>query len=78
MNRDVQEILDRAAERRRRMVVHRATGFDDAEAWDLEYWQSRTPEERMEAFLALKRDVVIVLESRERDRRASAQEDGRL
>ena len=47
----------RSAERRRRMVTHRATDFADAERWDLEYWQSRTPEERLSALVAIHADV---------------------
>ena len=58
------EIRKRAAERRRRMVVHRAEGFEDAEAWDLEYWQSKTPEQRLEAYMALREDVKLVIEAK--------------
>ncbi len=67
MGDEMEEILARSAERRRRMVVHRAASFDEAEAWDLEYWQARSPEERLEAFLALRRDVELVLEARGSD-----------
>jgi hypothetical protein len=42
------------------MVAHRATSFDDAERWDLEFWQSRTPEERLSALVAIHRDVELV------------------
>jgi len=61
------KLRERAEERRRRMVVHRASAFDDAERWDLEHWKSRTPEQRLEAFMALRRDVELVLAARERD-----------
>ena len=53
-------IEERSAERRRRMVAHRATGFEDAELWDLEFWQSVTPEERLSALVAIRRDVELV------------------
>jgi len=46
------------------MVAHRASSFDDAEAWDLEFWQSRTPEERLSALVAIRREVEMVLASR--------------
>jgi hypothetical protein len=46
------------------MVVHRATSFEDAERWDLEFWQSRTPEERLSALVAIRRDVELVEEGR--------------
>jgi len=42
------------------MVVHRATGFDDAAAWDLEFWQSQSPEARLSALVAIRRDVELV------------------
>ena len=35
----------RSRQRRERMVAHRASGHADAEAWDLEFWQSQSPEE---------------------------------
>jgi len=57
-------IEDRSQERRRRMVAHRATSVEDAEAWDLEFWQSQTPEERLSAYAALRRDVELVQASR--------------
>ena len=42
------------------MVAHRAVSFEDAEAWDLDFWQSMTPEERLSAFVAIRRDVEVV------------------
>jgi len=53
-------IEDRSRERRKRLVAHRAASFEDAEAWDLEFWQSRTPEERLSALVAIRRDVELV------------------
>lgn len=47
----------RAEERRRRMVVHRARGYADAETWDLSYWQERTPQERLSALVDIRRDI---------------------
>ena len=46
------------------MVAHRATSFEDAEAWDLEFWQERTPEERLSALVAIRRDVELVQAAR--------------
>jgi hypothetical protein len=51
---------ERSRERRKRMVAHVATSFEDAEAWDLDFWQNRTPEERLSALVAIRRDVEIV------------------
>jgi hypothetical protein len=53
-------IEERSRERRGRIVAHRATSFRDAEAWDLRFWQSRTPEERLSALVAIRRDVALV------------------
>ena len=42
------------------METHRATSFEDAERWDLEFWQRRTPEERLSALVAIRREVEMV------------------
>lgn len=57
------EIRLRAEERRQRIVSHRSHGFQEAESWDLEYWQSRTPEERLSALVAIREDVRKVQEA---------------
>ena len=46
------------------MVANRATSFEDAEAWDLEYWQRFTPEERLSALVAIRRDVDLAIAAR--------------
>ena len=51
-------IKERALKRRKKIVAHRATSFKDAEDWDLEFWQNQTPEERLSALVALRRDVL--------------------
>ena len=51
---------DRSKARRERMVVHRAKSHEDAERWDLEYWQSKTPAERLAALSAIHRDIAKV------------------
>jgi len=50
-------IFRRARERRLRIVTHKSSSFSEAEAWDLAYWQARTPEQRLAAFMALREDV---------------------
>ncbi len=60
---------DRSRERRRRMVGHRARSFAEAERWDLDYWQSMTPEERLSALVALRRDAEAVVAGRDRQLR---------
>jgi hypothetical protein len=56
---------ERSQERRKRMVAHVANSFEDAEAWDLDFWQTMTPEERLSALVAIRRDVEIVEAARE-------------
>jgi hypothetical protein len=58
-------IEERSQERRKRMVVHLATSFEDAEAWDLDFWQKMTPEERLSALVAIRRDVEVVEAARD-------------
>ena len=42
------------------MVVHKAMGFEDAERWDLEYWQAQTPAARLSALVAIRNDIAKV------------------
>jgi hypothetical protein len=56
----------RSRERRRRMVVNRASSFEEADAWDLDYWQSQTPEERLSALVAIRRDVELAQAARDK------------
>lgn len=51
---------ERSEERRKRLVAHRARSFAEAERWDLDFWQSVTPEERLSALVAIRRDVELV------------------
>jgi len=53
-------IRQRARRRRARMVVHRAAGYEDADRWDLEFWQARTPQERLSALVDILEDVAKV------------------
>ena len=58
------DIKERSAARRKRIVAHRAADFKDAENWDLTYWQSQTPEQRLSALVAIRRDVIKVEQAR--------------
>ena len=53
-------LQDRSRERRSRLIANRAANFDEADAWDLDFWQSQTPEERLSALVAIRRDVALV------------------
>ena len=47
---------ERTNQRRKRIVAHRATGYQDADRWDLEYWQAKTQQMGLSALTALHRD----------------------
>lgn len=47
----------RAEIRRKKLVGHRATGYEDAEQWDLEFWQKCTPQQRLSALVEIHRDI---------------------
>jgi len=53
-------IRQRARRRRARMVVHRAAGYEDADRWDLEFWQAMTPQERLSALVDIHEDIARV------------------
>jgi hypothetical protein len=54
----------RTKDRKKRMVVNLANDFKEAEDWDLEFWLRQTPEERLSAFVALRKDVEKVRKGR--------------
>jgi hypothetical protein len=56
----VLDLEERSRKRREIIETHRASSFADADAWDLDYWQRRTPEERLSALVAIHRDVALV------------------
>ncbi len=51
-----QALAKRRAERMRRIVTNIAYTFEEAEAWDLEFWQSKSPEDRLNALEELRAD----------------------
>ena len=51
---------ERSAERRKRMVCNLASDFEEAEAWDLDFWQKAGPEARLSALVAIHEDVTLV------------------
>jgi hypothetical protein len=57
-------IKERSRIRRRHIVANLAKDFEDAERWDLDFWQSQTPEERLSALIALRKDVAKVIRAR--------------
>jgi len=56
----------KAKERKKRMKVNVAKDFQEAEDWDLEFWLRQTPEKRLSAFVALRKDVEKVRRNRKK------------
>ena len=56
---------ERSAQRRRRIISHRAANYTEAEQWDLRFWQSQTAEQRLAALGAIREDVRKVEQARE-------------
>lgn len=57
---------ERSAERRKRMVGNIARNFKEAEEWDLDFWQSLTPQQRLSALPGMHREVEMIEKSRGR------------
>jgi PIN domain nuclease of toxin-antitoxin system len=63
---NMKNLADRSRTRRETLQTHRATSLSDAEAWDLEFWQRQSPEDRLSALVAIHRDVELVNAARDR------------
>jgi len=50
----------RARARRKRIVGHYAKSWEDAEKWDLEFWQKQGPEMRLSALVDLRNELALV------------------
>ena len=59
-------IEERSRSRTKRIVAHRSHSFEEAEQWDLEYWQSLSPASRLSALVAIRRDVGKVKKGKKR------------
>jgi len=64
-------IKERAVARRSRIIAHRAANFREAEAWDLDFWQQQSPEQRLSALVAIRRDIDKVVEGRSSNKKAA-------
>ncbi len=55
------EVAKRGEARRRRGVVaHKAHSYEEAEAWDLQYWLGLSPTVRIEALEAMRRQWGLI------------------
>ena len=55
---------ERAEHRRRRMAVNVAHSPEEAEAWDLRFWQEAGPDARLSALVAIHEDLALVIAAR--------------
>ena len=69
-------IKERTTERKKQIVAHRAKDFEDAKRWDLEFWQKKTPQERLSALIAIRRDVEMVEKGRNKEKSAKVKKKG--
>jgi hypothetical protein len=42
------------------VVAHVSTSYEEADGWDLAYWQARGPYERLSALVAIHRDIAAI------------------
>ena len=56
MSQHDREMAERRAKRIRRIVTNVAQSFEEAQEWDIEFWQSQTPEARINALEELRAD----------------------
>ena len=59
-------IKERADDRKKRIVANMARNFKDAENWDLYFWQDLSPEQRLSALVAIRKDIEKVVKARSR------------
>ena len=67
-------IKERSSKRRKRIFANLAANFKEAENWDLDFGQNQTPEERLSALVAIRRDVMKVEQARMRNDGAAKDE----
>ena len=57
---EIMDIKKRSQIRRKKIVAHRAKSFQDAEEWDLSFWQKQRPQDRLSALVAIRKDIAKV------------------
>ncbi len=58
-------LAERTNIRRKKMVAARSASHEEAEQWDLDFWQNMTPQDRLSALVAIRRDTDKVVAGRE-------------
>jgi len=54
-------LRERASERRKRIVGNIALTPEEAERWDLEFWQKQGPQGRLSALMAIRADIAKII-----------------
>lgn len=62
-------IRGRADQRRKRIVGNIAANFEEADKWDLEFWQKQTPQARLSALMSIREDIAKINKIKKRFRR---------
>ena len=52
---------ERSTARRRHMIANVAHSPEEAETWDLHFWQQAGPEARLSALVAIHEDLALVM-----------------
>jgi hypothetical protein len=54
---ETMSMAERSAARAKRIVANRASSHREAFLWDLDFWLAQTPEQRLSALVAIRRDL---------------------
>ncbi len=65
---------ERSEERRKRIVGNIAHSHEEAEEWDLEFWLSMTPQQRLSALASIREDIAKIRAGRKRRLRKVSEE----
>ena len=68
-------IEERSLRRKKLIVANRAKNFQEAEDWDLDFWLKQTPEQRLSALVAIRRDIMKIEEGKIRSLRVKRETD---
>jgi hypothetical protein len=59
-------IRERSLARQKKIVANRAYSYQEAEDWDLDFWLSQSPRQRLSALVAIRRDVLKAQQARQK------------
>jgi len=68
-------ISERSKIRHKKMLANLAAGFQEAEEWDLDFWQNQTPQQRLSALVAIRNDILKVNIGKQNTQKKSQKEN---